>query len=465
VKSAKSAILAVVVSTFLAPAAAAQEDPEAVVRGAYGLLSIDPSRPTDRERFDEYFWEHAVVGFGTSLEDVVIMPSGQFYDDLGDLVRAGDYGGVGHEFVVSEVECRSVVDGVTKCFVGVRLEVPEEEAEDFLGAQTVILKRHDGRWLVDSEFWLVAPEAGISLGPDVTVALQMLPTAGSGFRPTPERAWDRVFPIFGDRLVKKGVSFPLPVGLAVLGTWKRQEIELDNLEVAFSGGEPLSGDLLKWGRSVASSWTAQAKLDLWLLPFLDVYAVVGRVGGETEMPFSFLGSDLLELVDAGDLCEGLRPSPTCFKTYSTTVYPPIAGWNYAFGLNPALGYKKFIVTIPTTFTWTDLDAGRWVKSLYVSPRIGLSVPADRAGALTVYIGAAYLTSNNFINGSITFDTDLPVPPDGRIEVEYWVDTKNKDPWNYLVGFNWSLSKKWSVHAEADAGGSRQGATASLTWRF
>jgi hypothetical protein len=105
-----------------------------------------------------------------------------------------------------------------------------------------------------------------------------------------------------------------------------------------------------------------------------------------------------------------------------------------------------------------------VRSIYVSPRIGLSVPTERAGALAVYIGVAYLNADNFIHGEVTLDTDLPVN-EGQVKVEYFVDTNNSDRWNYLAGFSWSMSRRWSLHAEADAGGSRQGAVASLTWRF
>jgi D-serine deaminase-like pyridoxal phosphate-dependent protein len=48
-------------------------------------------------------------------------------------------------------------------------------------------------------------------------------------------------------------------------------------------------------------------------------------------------------------------------------------------------------------------------------------------------------------------------------ISVWSD--NSDRWNFLVGFNWAVSQRWNVHFEADAGGSRQGVTASATWRF
>jgi hypothetical protein len=462
-KIALGTVLVVVVPTLLAPAATAQDDPEAVIRGAYSLLSLDPSRPIDRERLGEYFWEDAVVGFGTSLEDVVVMPVGQFFGDFEEAVRAGDFGGVGQTIEVEGVECWPVGDA-TECRATYRLVRPGEEVEEFLGRQTFFLKRHEGRWLIDSVFWTVHPAEGMLPRPAVAVAVQVVPTAVRGFRATPERTWGRVLPILGQKLVEKGVSFPLPLGLAALGSWKRMDIDLLNLEVALNDGERLPGDLLLFGQSVASSYILQAKFDMWLLPFLNLYDLFGRVDGETVIPMSFLGSDLMDLAGVGDLCDGLLPPESCFRTYSTTVVPPIGGWNYVFGFSPALGYKSFIVTMPTTITWTDLDAGRWVRSFYLSPRIGLSVPTERAGVLTTYIGVAYLNADNFITGTVTLDTDLPVN-DGQVKIEYWVDSKNSDRWNYLVGFNWSLSTRWSFHAEADAGGSRQGFVSSLTWRF
>jgi hypothetical protein len=463
-KIALSTVLViVVVSSSMAPTATAQDDPEAVVRAAYSLLSFDPSRPLDRERLDAYFSDDAVVGFGTSLVEMAVMPVGRFLDDFEKAVREGDFGGVGHEMVLEDVYCW-VLQTVTECFVRYRLVRPGAEVEEYAGGQTVQLGRFDGRWLIKSVAWVVDPEEGIMLEPDVAVALQVIPTATQGFRDTPERTWGRLLPIFGQRLVERGVSFPLPLGLGVLGTWKRMEVDLVNLEVAINDGERLPADLLKFGRTVATSWVLQAKFDMWLLPFLNAYGLFGRVDGETVIPMSFLGSDLLEHVGASDLCEGLRPAEACFKTYSFEVVPPIAGWNYVVGVNPALGVWNFFTNVPMTITWTDLEAGRWVRSIYVSPRIGLSVPTERAGALAVYIGVAYLNADNFIHGEVTLDTDLPVN-EGQVKVEYFVDTNNSDRWNYLAGFSWSMSRRWSLHAEADAGGSRQGAVASLTWRF
>ena len=351
------------------------------------------------------------------------------------------------------------------CFVRYRFGVPGDEVEDVIGRRGITLRRRDDRWLVTSVTWVVQPPEEVEVEPSVDIGLLWLPTAAGGVRPTPGRTWDRALPILGRQVVERGFDLPLPYGAAVVGSWKRQDVDLFNLSVAFNDGPRTPIPFLAFGQPLADTFTAQLKFDFWLFPFLNVYALAGRVEGDSEIPFSFLGADLMDLIGTGDLCKGLRPPPACFQTFSATAVTDIGGDTYSLGLNPAVGYRQFFFTMPTTWTWTDLDTARWVESIYVSPRIGLAVPTERAGALSVYIGAAYLNADNFINGTITIDApNLPGAPN-PLTIEYWVDSNNSDRWNYLVGFNWAVSNRWSVHTEADAGGSRQGFTLSVTWRF
>ena len=467
-KSAISIVL--VVSTFLIPAASAQDNsaddsPEGVVRAAYSLLSFDPSRSIDRERFAEYLADDALVGFGTSLENVAVMPMNTFIDEVEEQVRAGDVGGVGHRIDLEDVECSPVGD-VAMCFVRYRFGVQADDADDYIGRESVVLKRRDGRWRITSVTWVVNPPDEIKLEPSVEVGLSWLPTAGGGIRPTPEHTWNRALPILGKKVVARGFNLPMPYGVALLGSWKRQDIDLYDLSIRTPGGEWTTIPFPLFNKPTADTYTYQAKFDFWLLPFVNVFALVGRVEGESEIPLSFLGADLMDMIGTGGLCDGLRPPEACFRTYSGTYRSEIGGDNFSIGLTPAIGYKDFFFTMPTTWTWTDLDTSdRVVESFYISPRIGLNVPTERAGGLSVYIGAAYLRAENFIVGDISLETSgMPGAEDG-LTVEYSVWSDNSDRWNFLVGFNWSISQRWNVHIEADAGGTRQGVTASATWRF
>ncbi len=69
-----------------------------------------------------------------------------------------------------------------------------------------------------------------------------------------------------------------------------------------------------------------------------------------------------------------------------------------------------------------------------------------------------------IAGEVAFDT--PGGPDGDVTtLAFHIDQRNKDRWNYLLGFNWYLNKNWSVMAEAGFGGSRENVIGGLTYRF
>ncbi len=87
--------------------------------------------------------------------------------------------------------------------------------------------------------------------------------------------------------------------------------------------------------------------------------------------------------------------------------------------------------------------------------------------MSTYIGATYLDAKFDITGSVTFDTrDSGVPGVGdTTTVDYKITQKNKEKWNYLIGFNWDITKSWSAQAEAGFGGSRSNLISSATYRF
>jgi len=50
-------------------------------------------------------------------------------------------------------------------------------------------------------------------------------------------------------------------------------------------------------------------------------------------------------------------------------------------------------------------------------------------------------------------------------LDFVIRQRNRDRWNYLVGFNWELSRAWSLQAEIGFGGSRDNAIVSGTYRW
>jgi hypothetical protein len=171
----------------------------------------------------------------------------------------------------------------------------------------------------------------------------------------------------------------------------------------------------------------------------------------------------------GSQCNGGRLEPDlCARTLSSEANPNYHGENFSLGLNLAAGWKQFFVALPITYVWTNIDIiDTTVEALNISPRVGISGKIGNWGVLSTYIGANYLDAEVDLAGSVTFDTsDSGAPGVGdTTTVDYEISEKNKDKGNYLLGFNWDITRNFSAQAEAGFGGSRTNFISSFTYRY
>jgi hypothetical protein len=112
------------------------------------------------------------------------------------------------------------------------------------------------------------------------------------------------FPILGKRAHNKGYNLPLPHGILLGTIYNKQGIEIDDFEMAIAEPGQSAADLnfigldgiLDFGPSEGRIHTLNARIDTWVLPFLSVSGIMGRVWGEQTISFSLVGSDLFESV-------------------------------------------------------------------------------------------------------------------------------------------------------------------------
>jgi len=165
------------------------------------------------------------------------------------------------------------------------------------------------------------------------------------------------------------------------------------------------------------------------------------------------------------LCSITPNAPQCVRTFSATARPSYHGTNISLGMTLAMGWDRFFVAIPITYAWTDVNIiDTTVEALNITPRIGMIGDMGNRGTVAVFMGATYLNAEIDLAGSATFDT--PGGPNGdTTTLSFVISQRNKDRWNYLLGFNWDLNKRWSVMAEAGFGGSRENLITGFTYRF
>ena len=186
------------------------------------------------------------------------------------------------------------------------------------------------------------------------------------------------------------------------------------------------------------------KIDVWVLPFLNVFGIYGRIDGETHINLSSLG----------------LPLPP--QTNSLTV--DYDGDVFGGGIVLAFGGDKWFGSVTATATDTSLggDFKSSVSATTIQPRVGL-----RFGDHTeVWLGGYMLDAEEKHSGTIDLDLGLVggmLPVDAQDAV-FAVDLSQQKDFNFSIGTHMMLSEAWEATIEVGAG-DRRTALANFTYRF
>jgi hypothetical protein len=282
--------------------------------------------------------------------------------------------------------------------------------------------------------------------------------------PDAPRQWDRALPFLAQQVVDKGYELPLPYGIGITYANVDQDMLLDNLEIGFGGSAKTPVQAVSFDNASSNSESVQIKLDAWLFPFMNVFALLGKVDGQAPLDVIIDGDQLL--ADLGINCSapGL-PDPACLvfegKTPTLPITANFKGNTYGLGTVLAGGWNNYFVTIPISFTYADMEGNDTEGTVWsVAPRVGRVFPTGNLGNLAVYLGGSYLESDLTITGTEV----LPGP--GGLAVDYKIDQRNKDKWAALIGGNWDITRRWSLMAEYHGfTGSRESFIASVGYRY
>ena len=272
--------------------------------------------------------------------------------------------------------------------------------------------------------------------------------------------WKYKLPFLAQDVIDLGFDLPNPYGVAIIPARIRQDLMLQNLAIGINGPPDQEIDFVDFGAPSVENSALQLKLDAWIFPFLNVFTTVGVFNGDANIPLKFDGVDLFP-----GLCAATPNAPLCVRTYSAVANPSYEGSNVSLGMTLAMGWDRFFIALPITYAWTDVDfIDTTVTALNITPRIGMTGDMGDRGTVAVFMGATYLRAEVDIAGQLALDT--PGGPNGDVTtLAFRISQRNKDRWNYLLGFNWEWNKNWGVMAEAGFGGSRENFFAGATYRF
>jgi len=267
--------------------------------------------------------------------------------------------------------------------------------------------------------------------------------------------WPHALPFLAQRVIDRGVDLPNPYDVGVSVYLGREDRKLRSLNIGLNGGTPVDASFVQFPNSRVEPISLQVQAGAWVLPFLNVYAIGGYTHGTGDIDIVIPGADLMNFlkVPGCQLPLALRPA-LCSQTLSGTAHANYDGSTYGVGMTAAGAKGNFFGALPITYVISDLSiSDTRGRTWNIAPRLGYNQRYSNTGMLTWYVGGTYLISDMDITGSFVFDTSNTVI--GKpTTLSYSIHVEPKNPWNYLAGVNWTISRKWSVVAETGFGSSR-----------
>lgn len=236
----------------------------------------------------------------------------------------------------------------------------------------------------------------------------------------------------------EGFDFFAPWGVGADIFIMQQDYNIKKLEFVLPGVPDIDPSLVDVSNDVQNY---NLRGDVWLTPFLQVFALVGYIDADTSVDLSQVSLDVLGF-----------PLPGFGVSYDGTVYG--AGFNLLYGTD------KWFATLNNTWTDTSLsgDFDSSVSSYTAQPRIGLVFDS-----WTVWTGGMYIDVDERHSGS--FELPIPNPATGaNLRVPFRVDLEASEKWNYVLGVGKVFSPRATMFLELGFG-DRTHTLMNFTYRF
>jgi hypothetical protein len=228
--------------------------------------------------------------------------------------------------------------------------------------------------------------------------------------------WSSFLPLLGEEARKRGIELPLPFGAGLVFYHLSRDIEISDVRVGRNGAPPTSVSEFAALGSRADVNNLNVKLDVWILPFVNLYAIAGYIWNESETSADVT---LPPLLPGGNT-----------RRYHFDVPTEMEGSVGGLGMTLAGGYGPFFMTYDVNVAQADLGFDDRFKAVVTSIRGGWN---GRAGARPLRTWASVTDWNTFAVASGTV-----ADPDGGT-LSFEVDQGPR--WRYTYG----LGSQYAVY--------------------
>lgn len=326
-----------------------------------------------------------------------------------------------------------------------------------------------------------------------------------------------ILPILGKKVAKLGYDLPYSAGLGVNVLWQQSDLVIDNLKLGFNGGTPIELDeIVRFNHAISEATALNIRPDVWILPFLNIYGIFATAKPSTSVGFGVFIPDSSN--NWHEVANYATKASFTSNTFGIGMTPTIGiggGWlaldmnmtwtdvsaldkpvfSYIFG--PRLGKTfKFKKPQQNVAFWVGGFRLKFGSQTNGSINVSDVVPADGEAGKKIDAGlqkvaenqaqidawwkgltppqqsnpankAKYEVANKALAkaGSILSSADAALSTIGSSTIQYSLDKKVKDMWNFIVGGQFQLNKHWMIRGEYGFLGSRQQFLGGLQYRF
>lgn len=323
-------------------------------------------------------------------------------------------------------------------------------------------------------------------------------------------------PIWGKKVTALGFNLPYSAGVSVNYFWQQSDLIIEDLYVGFNNGPMYDmSEVIRFDDAVSAADILTVRPDIWLFPFLNVYGIFSKAKTSTAINAGLWLPDSTNSwneitafsskanFDATALGFGLTPTIGVGGgwlaldmnfTWSDISALDKPVFSYVFG--PRLG-KTFKFKNPQSNIAVWVGGFRVKLSAETNGSLNLSEVVDIDGLQSkvddgiekVSQGqtnidnwwnglteleqknpsnkAKYQTANRVLDkaGQVLTSVDGALNDGESATVQYSLNKRPKDMWNFLIGSQYQINKHIMLRAEYGFLGSRQQFMAGLQYRF
>lgn len=323
-------------------------------------------------------------------------------------------------------------------------------------------------------------------------------------------------PIWGAKATKLGFNLPYSAGLGVNYIWQESDLIIENLKIGFNNGPLVDLDeVVRFNSAVSEASGVNIRPDIWLFPFLNVYGIFAQAKPSTAVGFGIYAPDAdgnwTEVISLDSKANfdatsfGFGLTPTIGIGGGWMALDMNFTWNdiaelekpaFAFVFGPRFG-KSFKLKKPesnialwvggfrlklNTGTSGSLQLNEIIETDGLQAKVddGIQTVDEKQQQVNAWWdGLSSIEQNNPVNvakyetanraleraGDFLYGLDEALNDEDYATVQYSLDKRPKDMWNFIIGSQYQYNKHWMVRFEYGFLGSRNQVIAGLQYRF